>query len=105
MGTTTTGRLVTVSGSSVATEDGDVLVFEMWRHAATQAAATGYAQTLYYDGTTDVTNGGTAASAASYIQAPVALNFVNAKLYLHVVTSPNAPTSGSKSTAQIGRAS
>src|SRR5574337_1774370 len=68
-GTTTTGRLVTISGSSVATQAGDVLVFEMWRHAATQAAAAGYAQTLYYDGTTDVTNGGTAASAASYIQS------------------------------------
>ena len=98
-GTTTKGVLVTVSGSAVAAKDGDVLVFEVWRHAATQTAATSWAQELLFDGTTDVTNGGTAASAASYIQAPNNLVFEFTKLYLHAATTTNAPTNGEQSTA------
>ena len=98
-GTTTKGVLVTVSGSSVTVKDGDVLVFEVWRHAASQTAATAWAQELLFDGTTDVTNGGTGSSAASYIEAPTNLVFKFTKLYLHAATSSDAPTDGEHSTA------
>jgi len=98
-GTTTKGVLVTVSGNSVTVKDGDVLVFEVWRYAASQTAATAWTQELLFDGTTDVTSGGTGSSAASYIQAPTNLVFKFTKLYLHATTSPDAPTNGEKSTA------
>ena len=101
-GGTTTGRVVTVTGSSVATQSGDVLVFEMWRHAA-QAANTGYLQTLYFDGTTDVTNGGTA-SAASYIQSTspmifgtLAANSVTSSDKVYVAVTRNTSISNSMS--------
>ncbi|MDE1813071.1 MAG: hypothetical protein KGI05_00270 [Thaumarchaeota archaeon] len=101
-GATTTGRVVTVTGSSVTTQDGDVLVFEMWRHAA-QAANTGYVQTLYFDGTTDVTNGGTA-SAASYIQSgspmvfgTLAASSVTSSDAVHVAVTRNTSLSDSVS--------
>lgn len=44
------------SGSRTATaataQDGDILVLEVWRAPNTQAMATGYTNTVYYDGTT-----------------------------------------------------
>lgn len=64
------GRTGTFSGSLVTgVQDGDYLVFEVWRHTAGQAMNMAYTQTVYYDGTVDVTEGSTA-SAGSYIETP-----------------------------------
>ncbi len=98
-GASKTGKVVTVSGGSVAAADGDVLVFEVWR-TGSQGSATARVQTIFFDGTTDVTDGATAAAAsASYVQSPANLIFKNTRLYLHAATSSNAPTDGEKSTA------
>lgn len=64
--TTEDGQVITVSGAAVTTQTDDVLVFEVWRHAA-QAMAVAYTQTVYFEGTTDVT-GTTTADAASYLE-------------------------------------
>jgi len=71
--TTEDGQVVTVSGSSVTSQDGDILVFEYWIHA-TQLISLGYTNTLYFDGTTDVVDS-TSSDAASYIQAPISITF------------------------------
>jgi len=63
------GRVASITGANVTIQDGDVLVIEIWRHAV-QAMATAYAQTLYFDGATDPTNGTQTTDAASYINAP-----------------------------------
>ena len=62
------GRVVTFSGAELEIQEGDVLVLEVWRHAV-QAMAAVYTQTVYFDGTVDVTEGGTG-SAASYLESP-----------------------------------
>jgi hypothetical protein len=68
------GYVVTVSGGSVTAQANDVLVYEAWRGAA-QAKANAYAQTLFFDGTTDIVDGVTVADAASYIETPQDLTF------------------------------
>jgi hypothetical protein len=71
------GRTFTISGSAVMAQAGDVLVLEVWRHAF-QTTANDYNQILYFDATTDVTEGRTA-SAASYLETSQNLTFGVAK--------------------------
>lgn len=72
------GRVATFSGSGVTVQAGDYLVFEAWRHTSGQGMNMTYIQTLFYNGTVDVTEGSTA-SAASYIETPQNLVFASAE--------------------------
>lgn len=74
-GNTEFGQVVTFSGSSVTTQDGDVLVLEVWRHAAQNDVGT-YTQIVYFEGATDVTAGQTS-DAASYLSTPQTLTFTS----------------------------
>jgi len=67
------GQVLTFSGASIKVEDGDVIVLEIWR-AASQVTATSYVQTVYFNGTTDVTDA-TTIDAASYLSVPVSIRF------------------------------
>lgn len=51
-------------GYTSTTAWGDVLLLEVWRQAATQAMATAYTNTVFYDGTTE----GSATTNAAYIR-------------------------------------
>jgi len=75
------GQVLTFSGASVTAQEGDYLVLEFWRHAI-QGMTTAYTQTLYYDGTTDVTDT-TSADAASYIETPQNLTFFSANIQVN----------------------
>jgi len=55
----------TSSISGVAVNDGDLLVVELWAQN-TQSSATAYANTIFYDGTTE----GSTSSNAAFLQAP-----------------------------------
>lgn len=68
------GQVVTFTNSGTPTAaDGDLLVLEVWSHA-TQAMATAYTHTLWFDGTTDVVDA-TTTDAASYLETPQDLVF------------------------------
>lgn len=56
-----------VTCSPVTSQDGDILVFELWRSTATQGMSTAYTNTIFYDGTTEAST----TNAASYV------NFAN----------------------------
>lgn len=62
---------VTVSGSSVSALAGDVIVCEVWYHAA-QSKTTAYLNTFYFDGNTA---GGDSPNSASYLETPQNLTF------------------------------
>lgn len=64
------GRIATFSGAAVTVIAGDYLVLEFWRHTFGQAMSMGYSQALEFDGTTDIVDGITQASAASYLETP-----------------------------------
>lgn len=89
----------TFTGSSVASvADGDVICFEIW-FEITQAAATAYTDTFFYDGTTVTANTGTVVTNhASFIETPQDLTFGTAvlatRLFFHVTNSAlsNLPT-------------
>lgn len=66
--TTEDGQVVTFAGGAVTITAGDVLVLEVWRHAA-QGMANSYTQQIYFDGATPVTDA-TTADAASYLETP-----------------------------------
>ena len=72
------GRVVSLSGAPVTCQNGDYLVFEFWRHTATQSMDMAYTQTLFYDGGTDVTEGVDSGDAASFIETPQDLAFQGA---------------------------
>lgn len=72
-GTTEDGQVLTFSGAAVTTQADDVLVLEFWRHAV-QAMSNAYVQTVWFDGTTDVTDA-TTSDAASYIETPQTLQW------------------------------
>lgn len=82
------GIVATFAGAAVTTLADDVLVLEVWRHAV-QGMATAYAQTLYYNGATDVVDA-TTADAASYLSKPATVNFAAAT----EVLAPNAVYAG-----------
>ena len=65
-----TGEVNNITGANVTASEGDVLVIEIWRHCTTQGMATAYNQIVYFDGTTDPTDGTATSDAASYINAP-----------------------------------
>jgi len=67
------GQVYSLSGSSVTTQAGDILVLEFWVHA-TQLIGLGRTNTLYFDGATDVVDS-TTTDAASYLSVPQALTF------------------------------
>jgi hypothetical protein len=73
--TTQAGQVITFSGSSVTAQDGDLLVLEVWEHA-TQGMTTSYTVTVYINGTTAVTAGGT--ETGSYLETPQTLTFSTA---------------------------
>jgi len=73
-----TGEVNNVTGANVTISDGDVLVFELWRNQ-TQSMATAYTNTIYYDGTTDPTDGTGTSNAASYILAPASIGIIITK--------------------------
>ena len=75
-GATEDGIFVTFTGSDVTLVNSDVLVLEVWRHAA-QGMATAYNQIVYFEGATDVTDA-TTTDAASYLFAPAAILFFTA---------------------------
>jgi hypothetical protein len=57
-GGTATGTIETTqssqaTASSVTSQDGDILVLELWRNATVQSMATSYTNTIFYDGTTE----------------------------------------------------
>lgn len=68
------GRGATFTGVGVTAVNGDILVLEVWRHAAQDKGAS-HNQVIYYGGTVDVANGDTVADAASWIQAPHEIGF------------------------------
>lgn len=72
------GRVATFSGSQVIALADDYLVLEFWRHTAGQAMATAYTQELWYEGTTDVTEGQND-DFASYLETPQNLTFATAR--------------------------
>lgn len=74
MAATEDGRVGTQAMSAVTAAAGDILVYECWFSSLAQAMATAYAQTLYFDGTTDVVDT-TTTDAASYIETPQNLTF------------------------------
>jgi hypothetical protein len=55
--------------ASVTSQDGDVLVVEIWRDSSTQSMSTAYTNTFFYDGTTETS----ASNAASYIDFSTAI--------------------------------
>jgi hypothetical protein len=59
----------TISGGSVTTQAGDILVCEIWRDATTQGTATARACQFFYDGTTDAS----ASSNAAFLLAPASI--------------------------------
>lgn len=71
--TTEDGQVLSLAGSAVTTLENDVLVIEIWRHAV-QGMAAAYNQTVYFDGTTDVTDA-TTTDAASYLEKPTVITF------------------------------
>jgi hypothetical protein len=71
--TTAAGRVFTISGAAITTQNNDVLVLEVWYHA-TQGQSQSYTNRIYYNGATDVTSGGT--GGGSYIESPATLSFV-----------------------------
>lgn len=77
-GTTASTQSITVSGSAVTANRGDILVCEPW-YAATQAKATSYTNTLYFDGTDETTTGTGNSSCAAYIETPQNLVFTAPK--------------------------
>ena len=68
------GQVLSLTGSAVTAADGDILVLEFWRHA-TQGMAAVYTQTIFFEGTTDVTDA-TTADAASYLESAEVLQFL-----------------------------
>jgi hypothetical protein len=74
LATTEQGRVVTVSGSSVAATSGDQLVFEWW-NTGTQSTTTNRQITAFWDGATDPVDATTATDAASYISCPNTITF------------------------------
>lgn len=68
------GRGATFSGASFTSQSGDILVLEVWRHAA-QDVATAFTQQIFLDGGTDVSDGDTTFDAASWIEAPQEIGF------------------------------
>lgn len=68
------GRGASFTGSGVTAQNGDVLVFEVWRHAE-QDKAIAQSQAIYFNGSVDVANGDTEANPASWIQAPHEIGF------------------------------
>lgn len=78
----------TFSGSLVSSvSDGDVIICEIW-FRITQAAATAYTDTFYFDGTTETNSEGSVVSNhASYIETPQTLTFPSTRLYFHAATS------------------
>ena len=67
------GQVLSLVGSAVTTLLNDVLVIEIWRHAV-QGMAAAYAQTVYFDGTTDVIDS-TTSDAASFLRNPNVITF------------------------------
>ena len=67
------GRVFTFSGAEVTAQADDVLVFEVWYHAA-QSKATAYALDFYFDGATKVVASQTS-DIGSYIETPGTLTF------------------------------
>lgn len=64
------GQVLSITGSNVTIAHGDILVIELWTKF-TQAAATAFTLTVYYDGTTDVTSTYALTDPASFLQSPV----------------------------------
>jgi len=74
-GATEDGIVASFAGSAVSgVQDGDILVLEVWRHTNAQSMSVAYAQTCYFEGTTDVVDA-TTTNAASYIETPQTLAF------------------------------
>jgi uncharacterized protein (UPF0147 family) len=70
-----TYHIVSFTGSAVnSVQNGDVIVFEVW-FQITQAAATGYVDRWFYDGTTDSAENATVTTPASCIITPQTLTF------------------------------
>jgi hypothetical protein len=63
------GEVLNISGSSVTTQDGDILVYEHWTTGTIQGHASSYNITVYFDGTTDVVEA-TTTDAASWLETP-----------------------------------
>jgi hypothetical protein len=77
-GTTASTQSVTVSGSAVTANRGDILVCEPWT-IASQGASKSYSINFYIDGTNETTTGTGNTSCAAYIETPQNLNFINPK--------------------------
>jgi len=94
--TTEDGQVLTFSGSSIAVQAGDVLVLEFWAHAV-QGMAASYTNTLFFNGTTDVTDT-TTADAASYLESPAILTFAasptKGRISWSEFETPFVPTKG-----------
>jgi hypothetical protein len=60
-------QTATSTSTSVTSQDGDILVCEIWRQSFAQNMATSYTNTIYYDGTTEQNT----SSEAAYV------NFTN----------------------------
>ncbi len=69
------GEIYSLSGSSVATQVGDVIVLEFWVDATQTGTASTKVNTLYFDGTGTITNGTGTSNAASSLYVPFALTY------------------------------
>lgn len=105
--------LDTFTGADVTCQDGDVLVVEVWRSSSSQATATAWSQTIYFDGITDVL-ASAPTNAASWIEYSNKIKFegtinVNdviaaidaAKVVLHLGTRPAETISVSEFTKLV----
>lgn len=94
-------QIVTFSGSAVATNNGDVLILEVWTTAA-QAVASSYSSSFYYGGTADIQDG-VIDDAATYLETPQNLGQTTTvassgqTFYLLSSLAPSSPTAGDKS--------
>jgi hypothetical protein len=77
--TSPTGLAVGFTGGTVTSQNGDIIVCELWSHS--QAAFTGFKdRKVYFDGTTDVTDGYTGSVSASYLEAPQSIAIASTDL-------------------------
>jgi hypothetical protein len=87
-GTTETWGTSTTSGSgSVTSQNGDILVLEIWRgQGVGQSMSTAYTNVFFYDGTTE----GSASNAASYIDFSTAIVMSAGAAARSLVVSPRS---------------
>lgn len=81
------GEVNTITGSNVTIGNGDVLVYEVWRHQV-QQMATARTCTIFFEGATDPVDDTATTDAASFIQAPADIPLFSENP--HLIVNPSA---------------